>query len=283
MPGLCSARMKSGEFNAMVEGVDTHWWYRGRRRIVAIELRRLPLRHGCDVLDAGCGAGQTLDDLAALGTVHHVHGVDMSEQAVAAARARGHINVAVSGIESLPHEDEAFDLVTCLDVVEHTPDDVATFTELFRVTRPGGFLLVTVPAYQLLWSSHDVANQHYRRYRLSTLAAAAEQAGWRLERRTYFNSLLLPPAALVRLVRRSRTNAEQRSDLTLTPEWLHPLLELPLRSEAGLLRAGVGLAAGLSLLAVFAKPSPLRADADDDRSVARPVVEVEQHDLLPRT
>src|SRR3954447_15188306 len=141
-------RMKPREFNAMVERVDTHWWYRGRRRIVASELRRLPLRPGCDVLDAGCGAGQTLDDLARLGAVQRACGVDVSAGAVEAARARGHADVRISGIESLPHGDEAFDLVTCLDVVEHTPDDVASFTELFRVTRPGGFLLVTVPAYQ---------------------------------------------------------------------------------------------------------------------------------------
>jgi SAM-dependent methyltransferase len=267
--------LKTREFNAMVEGVDSHWWYRGRRRIVASELNRLPLRPGCDVLDAGCGAGQTLDDLSRLGTVHGVHGIDTSPDAVRAARARGHADVQVSGIETMPHGDEAFDLVTCLDVVEHTPDDVASFTELFRVTRPGGFLLVTVPAYQLLWSSHDVANQHYRRYRLSTLAAAAERAGWRLERRTYFNSLLLPPAALVRLARRSRANVEQRSDLALTPGWLNPLLEAPLRLEAFLIRAGVRLPAGLSLLAVFSKPAPLRHDADDDDPVARPVVEVE--------
>src|SRR3954469_22474607 len=260
----------------MVEGVDSHWWYRGRRRIVASELNRLPLRPGCDVLDAGCGAGQTLDDLSRLGTVHGVHGIDTSPNAVRAARARGHADVQVSGIETMPHGDDAFDLVTCLDVVEHTPDDVATFTELFRVTRPGGYALVTVPPYQLLWSSHDVANQHYRRYRLSTLAAAAEQAGWRLERRTYFNSFLLPPAALVRLVRRSRANAEQRSALTLGPIWLHPLLELPLRIEAALIRAGLRLPSGLSLLAVFAKPSAaLRSDADDHGPLARAVVEVE--------
>src|SRR3954453_22169660 len=177
-----SPPVKKREFNAMVEGVDTHWWYQGRRRIVASELERLELRPGCDGLGAGGGAGQTLEHLSRLGRVEGVHGVDMSRDAVLAARRRGHINVQVSGIEHLPHDDSAFDLVTCLDVVEHTPDDVATLTELFRVTRPGGRLVVTVPAYQLLWSSHDVANQHYRRYTLRRLAAAAEQSGWLLER-----------------------------------------------------------------------------------------------------
>src|SRR3954453_3252649 len=112
-------RMKPREFNAMVERVDTHWWYRGRRRIVASELERLALRPGCDVLDAGCGAGQTLDDLARLGPGHGVHGVGMRPDAGRAARSRGHIHVRVSCIEHLPPADAAFDLVTCLDVVEH--------------------------------------------------------------------------------------------------------------------------------------------------------------------
>jgi SAM-dependent methyltransferase len=267
--------VKAHEFNAMVGVVDTHWWYRGRRRIVAGELERLDLTPGCQVLDAGCGAGQTLDDLAELGSVECAQGVDTSPEAVSAAQARGHLDVQVSDVESLPHDDGAFDLVTCLDVIEHTPDDRATFAELYRVTRPGGYLLVTVPAYQLLWSSHDVANNHYRRYRLSTLAAAASEAGWRLERRTYFNSFMLPPAALVRLARRSRAHANERSDLQLTPRRLNPLLELPLRVEAALIRLGVRLPAGLSLLAVFAKPAALRRDADDHRPLARAVVEVE--------
>src|SRR2546430_16706845 len=99
--------MKRPEFDAMVHGVDRHWWYRGRRRIVASELERLPLRPGCAVLDAGCGAGQTLDDLARIGTVHGVHGVDMNEVAVEAARARGHVNEQASGIGRLPPADDA--------------------------------------------------------------------------------------------------------------------------------------------------------------------------------
>src|SRR3954452_24226993 len=184
--------MKKREFKAMVEGVDTHWWYRGRQRIVAGELDRMRLRPEAHVLDAGCGAGQTLDDLARL-PVRGVHGVDRSPDAVQVARERGHGDVLVSGVESLPHPDGAFDLVTCLDVVEHTPDDLATFTELYRVTRPGGSLGVTVRPYKSRWSSHDAANHHSRRYRLKTLADAAEPAGWRPGRHRHFNAPLLTP------------------------------------------------------------------------------------------
>ena len=150
--------------------------------------------------------------------------------------------------------------MTCLDVIEHTPDDRATLAELRRVTRPGGLLVVTVPAYQALWSWHDVVNRHFRRYDSASLRAAAREAGWDVVRDTHFNSLLLAPAAAVRLAQRRR-HAHPRSDLELTPPALDGLLELPLRLEAGLVRAGLRLPAGLSLLAVLRHPAVERVPA----------------------
>jgi len=150
--------------------------------------------------------------------------------------------------------------VTCLDVIEHTPDDRRTLREPRRLCRPGGTLLVTVPAYQSLWSAHDGANQHYRRYTATGLRAAARETGWELVRDTYFDSVLLAPAAVVRLAQRARRGSTHRSDLSLTPPRLDRLLELPLRVEASASRAGARLPAGLSLLAVFrAVPSSAAA------------------------
>ena len=107
-----------------------------------------------------------------------VHGFDLNPPvSTHAAGSLGHADVRVARVEEIPWEDRSFDLVTCLDVIEHTPDDVASLRELLRVTRPGGWLVVTVPAYQLLWSSHDVANQHYRRYRRSQLARRGDGRG----------------------------------------------------------------------------------------------------------
>ena len=117
----------------------------------------------------------------------------------------------------MPFADASFDLVTCLDVIEHTPDDRRTLRELRRVTRPGGTLVVTVPAYQALWSAHDVVNGHYRRYRRPELRAAAQEAGWLHVRDSYFNALLLGPAAIVRLTRRRAGADSGRSELGLTP------------------------------------------------------------------
>ena len=237
--------------SAMLELDDRHWWYRGRRRIIGAELDRLPLPPGAEVLDAGCGSGRTLEELASYG---EVHGIELDEGAASVARERGCGEVLVGRLEELPWGDGYFDLITCLDVIEHTPDDRVTLRELRRVCKPGGFLLVTVPAYQGLWSTHDVANHHYRRYSRGRLRAAAQESGWRVRRMTSFNGLLLAPAAAVRLADRRRLrqpNGDYKPELTLGPEWLNAALEQPLRLEARWLRGGRTMPAGLSLLAVL--------------------------------
>jgi SAM-dependent methyltransferase len=160
--------------------------------------------------------------------------------------------VRIGRLEDLPWPEHTFDLITCLDVIEHTPDDRLTLSELRRVSRPGGWLLVTVPAYQALWSEHDVANHHYRRYNRRSLRAAATAAGWDPVRFTSFNSLLLAPAAIVRLAQRRRALQDDYTpDLQLGPARLNGVLEWPMRLEAGWLRRGRKLPAGLSLLAVL--------------------------------
>lgn len=231
----------------MHAAADVHWWYRGRRRIVQVELEALDLPNGGRLLDAGCGAGQTLDLLSAFG---RATGVDPDAESVALARSRGH-DAQVARLPNLPFPDETFVACTCLDVLEHLPDDAAGLSELARITTADGALLVTVPAYEALWSAHDVANEHRRRYRARTLKQVARRAGWQVERMTYFNSLLLPPAALVRLAERVHPRDPSTSDLQLTPPSLNGALEWPLRLEAALLRRGARLPAGLSLLAVL--------------------------------
>jgi SAM-dependent methyltransferase len=231
---------------------ERHWWYRGRRKVIRAELDALPLPPDAQILDAGCGSGRTMQELEDYGTVQ---GIELDEDAAELARSRGHGPVTVGRLEQLPWPDRTFDLITSLDVIEHTPDDRATLAELLRVCRPGGWLLVTVPAYQGLWSEHDEANHHYRRYSRSMLRNAAAGAGWTVTRMTSFNSVLLAPAAAVRLARRrfpARNGAAD--DLTIPPGWLNDLLERPLRMEAGWLGHGHRLRLGLSLLVVMQRP-----------------------------
>jgi SAM-dependent methyltransferase len=237
----------------MLEVDEHHWWYRGRRLVIRAELDRLALPAQAEILDAGCGSGRTLDELVDYGTVH---GIELDPSAAAVARARGRGEVEEGRLEELPWPDDRFDLITCLDVIEHTPDDRVTLRELRRVARPGGVLLVTVPAYQALWSQHDELNHHFRRYNRRMLREAATAAGWQVERLTSFNSLLLAPAAAVRLLQRRRPPAREGSDLTLGPTWLNSVLEQPLRWEAGVVARGLTLPFGLSLLGVLRKPGP---------------------------
>jgi SAM-dependent methyltransferase len=232
----------------MLDVDEHHWWYRGRRRIIRSELDRLPLPPGALVLDAGCGSGRTLEELEHYG---EVHGIELDPEAAEVARSRGVGEVEIGRLEELPWEDTRFDLITCLDVIEHTPDDRVTLTELRRVCKPGGWLLVTVPAYQALWSLHDDANHHFRRYNRPTLRAAADEAGWQLRRMTSFNSLLLAPAAAVRVIQRRASSSEYTPDIRLGPAWLNALLERPLRMEARWLASGRTLPAGLSLMALM--------------------------------
>jgi SAM-dependent methyltransferase len=244
--------MQTDEFRALVDHDEHHWWYRGRRRVLHAALGRLELPDRARVLDAGCGSGRTMDDLMAYGDVR---GFDLNPDGVAHALGRGHTDVRVARIEEIPFADESFDLVTCLDVLEHIPDDRGGMTELLRVTRPGGHLVVTVPAYKFLWSSHDEANEHYRRYRRRQLRRAGEEAGWTPERSSYFNTLLLPPAAAVRLAQRVLgSERRNRSDLQFTPRAMDTALSWPMRLEAALIGRGATLPVGMSLLMTFRRP-----------------------------
>jgi SAM-dependent methyltransferase len=230
-----------------------HWWYRGRRvvleRVIAsLDLPAAPSGRA-RILDAGCGSGRNMVELARLG---EVTGVELSEASVVLARERGVGEVLEGSVLDMPFEANSFELAVSLDVIEHLEDDLGALRELRRVLAPGGALLVTVPAYEWLWSAHDELNQHHRRYNRRALCAIAEQAGWRCERTTYFNSLLLPIATLLRaLARLNRRATESSLDLWVPPEPLNWLLQRPLQLEAAAIGRGASIPAGLSLLAVF--------------------------------
>ena len=228
---------------------DRHWWYRGRRTVIERVLDGLALAPGARILDAGCGSGRNMVELSRRGTVT---GVELSAASAQLARERGCGEVIEGSVLEMPFEDAGFELAVSLDVVEHLEDDFAALRELRRVVAPGGVLLVTVPAYQWLWSGHDIINHHHRRYTRRSLQRVAEQAGWRQQRTTYFNSLLLPVAILLRVLDRIGTRTTESSlDLWVPPEPLNRLLERPLALEAATIARGGRIPAGLSLLSVF--------------------------------
>ncbi len=228
---------------------DRHWWYRGRRTVLERVIAGLALPAGARILDAGCGSGRNMVELARHGSVT---GVELSQPSVELARARQSGEVIEGSVLELPFESDSFELVVSLDVIEHLEDDLGALRELHRVVAPGGALLVTVPAYPWLWSGHDEINHHYRRYTRRSLQSVARAAGWEQARTTYFNSLLLPVAIVLRLLERlSPRTTESSLDLWVPPAPLNWLLERPLALEAAVIGRGGRIPAGLSLLTLF--------------------------------
>jgi SAM-dependent methyltransferase len=246
--------MDAAFYRAYFELEGRHWWFLGRRKLFlrTLEERFPPAARPIEVLDFGCGTGAFLEHLDRFGEVSAVD-ADPSAVSFCHARGRSEVQVTPPGAQ-LPFPDDAFDLVTTLDVIEHIDDDVAALTELRRVLRPGGVLLVAVPAFGFLWGKQDEVSHHHRRYTSRTLRRTLTDAGFGVDRTSYFNTLLFPPIAIVRLGRRLlRRPGEQQSDFELGPARLNGILGAVFGAETGLV-ARWDLPFGVSLLALARKP-----------------------------
>jgi SAM-dependent methyltransferase len=200
----------------LFEVEESHWWYIGRRRIIASFVKAI-----CDqvkdrrarILDVGCGTGANLVRLSDFGDAE---GVDISPDALKFCRERGLNNVRLGAAEALPYEDGEFDLVTALDVVEHIDDDVAGLREMHRVLRPGGRVLLFVPTFMFLWGIQDEVSHHRRRYRMTELRRAVTAAGFEVERTTYANITFFLPVLLVRkFMRLTGMRAETENNINV--------------------------------------------------------------------
>jgi SAM-dependent methyltransferase len=257
--------MNVDEYEQMYRLEDRHWWFLARRDLLDLALQAYPIRtagRAPRVLDVGCGTGGTMERLRALGG--EPVGLDVEPLALAFCRARGHSRLLLGSATALPFTDGAFDAVVALDVLEHIDDDAAAAREIGRVLAPGGALYISVPAYQSLWSGHDVALMHRRRYVARQLEQVLrDSGGLQIERLTYVISAILPAVwAVRRLQRLLRPNAPPRADVAL------PHFALMNRMLRGMLalegRAALrsGLPFGLTVFAVARKPSlPTAADA----------------------
>lgn len=234
---------------------DKHWWFVGRRQIFLSLLRKyLPPQPGRPrrILDVGCGTGTMLRYLGRFG---EAEGIDTDEEAVRFCHKRGIRRVRCVDALPLPFPDGAFDLITALDVIEHIEDDRAMLCELYRIMRPGGLLLFSVPAYRFLWGPQDEISNHKRRYVRGQIGARVAGAGFRIRRLSYCNTLLFPVIAGVRLIRPYRPGARDlKSDFTMTrPGPLNAALGRVFALEAPVLERA-NLPFGVSILGIACKP-----------------------------
>ena len=168
--------MEQQAYREQFETEDAHWWFEGRRAVIWALLDRAGLAAsagGLRILDAGCGTGRNLIEFGPLGDAR---GIDSSPEAIEFCRRRGVLGATEGRLESLPFDDGSFDLILATDVLEHIEDDQSVMRELRRVAAPGACLLATVPAYRWLWSQHDDAHHHFRRYTLRDQQYVVQQA-----------------------------------------------------------------------------------------------------------
>lgn len=244
--------MEPGEYATIFQAEEGHWWYQGMQRISTMQIERLyPGRDDLRILDAGCGTGGALLFLRSYG---RAAGCDLSPLALDFCRQRGLRRLARAGVGRLPFAADSFDLVTSFDVLYHraVSDVAAALSECRRVLRPGGRLLLRLPAYDWLRGRHDRVVHTARRFTTGSARRVLEEARFQVEKLTYANTLLFPLALARRLAERVMPQMDDASDVNPRPGRLDPFFARALYVEARWL-AGRDLPFGLSVMAVARK------------------------------
>lgn len=226
-----------------------HWWFTARRKILAGEIARLQLPRPARILEAGCGTGGNLEMLSAFGDVQ---AIEPDDEARAYAAQRSGLDVRGGLLpHALPDFGQPFDMVAAFDVIEHVDDDKGAIVALAGLVKPGGFLVTTVPAYQWMWSDHDAAHHHKRRYTRGAYRRLFSETDLTVRRASYFNSLLFPPIALVRLAK--NLAGRGGGDEGMPPRALNGMLKAVFGVERSLLQAA-DLPFGVSILLIAQRP-----------------------------
>ena len=258
--------MKSEYYGEYYEHENNHWWFKWRFDMITDIVEALPRDSDFRMLDAGCGTGQMTKLLERYGDAV---GLEIAPQAIEFARKRGVRNIVQGSITDPPFPAASFDLVLSLDVIEHVDNDVQILESLFDIVKPGGHLIITVPAFQSLWSSHDEINHHKRRYRVPQIRDMIAGAGFDITRVTYCNTTLFAPVFATRKVKtavrswRHEDDAENpESDLAHYPKPVNDMLYRIVSTETKLMKH-VDMPFGVSILAVAQRPvESLEPDID---------------------
>ena len=238
-------------FDRMAELDQDHWWFLARRRILEALIKRVvrpPQK--AKVLEVGCGTGH---NLAMLGKFGKVEASELDRCARALASKRLGRKVKEAKLPDLTmFERNGYDLIALLDVLEHVPDDLASLRAIHMRLKPGGALLLTVPANKWMWSAHDAAHHHFRRYTKKQLKELFLRSGLEIQLLSYFNTLLFPPIALARLI--GKITRKESADDKLPRGPVNAVLNRVFGLEAGLI-GRLPMPFGVSLVAVVRRPA----------------------------
>jgi len=245
--------MPRQKFDIMAQLEREHWWFRAKRDLLTRELERAGAG-GPVAVDVGCGTGEVVRCLRAL-PFELVVGTDLSQYALGLVRKEGDLDtpLVASWAEHLPFPSGAAACLTSLDVVEHLDDDVAALREYARAVRPGGVIVIAVPAYMWAWSDHDVVLGHRRRYTRASLLEAAAGAGLVVERCSYYHSWLVPLAFALRRTPLRHLVRREAEEASFVSPAVNRLLVLVAAAERRV-GAVAGLPFGLSIMLVARSP-----------------------------
>ena len=245
--------MDPKEFAVQYDIEESHWWFKARRRLVRrfAEQIRAELGRPLRILDMACATAMSFRFLSDLGSIR---GLDISTETIRFARQRGIDRIVRGDAQKIPFAEGSFDLVLALDAFEHFPDDVASMREVHRVLAPGGALILTVPAFMSLWSPHDDAFHHLRRYTRSELRRRVSGQKLRIERLSYYSMFLFVPLFVFRKLRGLFSRGkEATSDFNVSiPRPVEWSLAGLMAVEAALLKR-INLPVGASLICLSRK------------------------------
>lgn len=242
--------MERAVFDRMAELDQDHWWFLARRRILKRLIERVvkPPKKA-RLLEVGCGTGHNLAMLKAFGSLEASE-LDRCARAVANQRLPGKVKNAKLPDLSM-FKRNGYDLIALLDVLEHVPDDLAALRAIHMRLKPGGALLLTVPANPWMWSAHDAAHHHFRRYTRRQLEELFLRSGLKIQLLSYFNSLLFPLVAAARIAGKLTRRRSADDELPAGP--INSVLNAIFGLEAGLI-GRLPLPFGVSLVAVVRRP-----------------------------
>lgn len=242
--------MESVEYTLMEEVEETMWWYHGlHANILAALAKYAP--GAIDLLDAGCGTGGMLKAIHERFPSARLHGLDISEQACIAARAKSGASVVVGSVDALPHADGSFDALISLDVLGYDLGLDPAVRGFFRVLRPGGHAILNLAAYQWMLSYHDRAVGQSHRYTRSGARELFQRHGFRIVFSSYWNTILFP----LMIARRKLAHASAASDVKPFPPLVNNAFKTCLALERTLLQRGVPLPFGGSVLLIAQRPT----------------------------
>jgi SAM-dependent methyltransferase len=247
----CDCTVNEAVYAVEAQIQSSHWWFEGRRRLLGRLLRQLDPRPRHRVLEVGAGTGANLPLLESLG-VEQVIACDLSVDALRYAAARSRVALARVDATRLPFASGTMDLVLAADVIEHLDDDAAALREFVRVLKPGGHLVLTVPAFPSLWGPQDIVAHHRRRYQRAPLLSLVREAGVQVRTCFHFNYVLFAPILLTRqLLLRLRVPVASENQIN-TP-WLNWVLTRVFFFDVDT-AAALRVPFGVSLCVVAGKP-----------------------------